>query len=59
LEHADGPAGEIPALLLALRSAEAEQRGRALSRFYGAVHHQGDAYGRTTASLPFLLELAG
>ena len=59
MEHAYGPAGEIPALLLALRSADAEQRGRALSRFYGAVHHQGDVYGCTTASLPFLLELAG
>lgn len=59
MEHAYGPAGEIPALLLALRSAEAEQRGRALSRFYGAVHDQGDVYGRTTASLPFLLKLAG
>jgi hypothetical protein len=59
MEHAYGPAGEIPALLLALRSADAEQRGGALSRFYGAVHHQGDVYGCTTASLPFLLELAG
>jgi len=39
-EHAYGPASEIPALLLALRSADAEQRGGALSRFYGAVHHQ-------------------
>lgn len=59
MQHAYGPAGEVPALLLALRSADAGERGKALSRFYGAVHHQGDVYPCTTASLPFLFELAG
>ena len=33
--------------------------GPALSDFYDKVHHQGDVYPSTTASLPFLLELAG
>jgi hypothetical protein len=59
MHHAYGPAHEVPALLLALRSADAAERDKALSRFYSAVHHQGDVYQCTTASLPFLLELAG
>jgi hypothetical protein len=56
--HAYGPAEEVPGLLLALRSADEAQREKALSRFYSAVHHQGDVYPCTTASLPFLFELA-
>ena len=59
MHHAYGPADEIPALLLGMRSAEAAERDKALSRFYSAVHHQGDVYPCTTASLPFLFELAG
>jgi hypothetical protein len=50
---------EVPALLEALRSPHAEERGKALQEFYGVVHHQGDVYFSTTASLPFLFELAG
>ncbi|MGI8333613.1 HEAT repeat domain-containing protein [Actinomadura scrupuli] len=59
MEHAYGSAEEIPSLLSALCSTDAEERNKALSRFYGAVHHQGDVYLCTTASLPFLFELAG
>jgi hypothetical protein len=33
MHHAYGPADEVPALLLALRSAGAAERDRALSRF--------------------------
>ncbi|MFF9172417.1 HEAT repeat domain-containing protein, partial [Streptomyces sp. NPDC014796] len=58
MEHAYGSAGEVPALLWALRSPEAEERRKALDRFYGAVHHQGSVYPPTAAALPFLLELA-
>ncbi|OLT31874.1 hypothetical protein BJF79_08755 [Actinomadura sp. CNU-125] len=56
--HAYGSAEEVPDLLLALRSSDAKERREALSRFYGAVHHQGDVYPCTVASLPFLFELA-
>ncbi|MEV5831907.1 hypothetical protein AB0L25_40780, partial [Spirillospora sp. NPDC052242] len=56
--HAYGSAEEVPALLLALASSDSEERRKALSRFYGAIHHQGDVYPCTTASLPFLFELA-
>lgn len=58
MEHAYGTAEEVPALLWALRSPEAEERCKALERFYGAVHHQGSVYPSTAASLPFLFELA-
>ncbi|MGW4517664.1 HEAT repeat domain-containing protein [Streptomyces sp. NPDC004393] len=58
MEHAYGSAEEVPALLWALRSPDAEERHKALSRFYGAVHHQGSVYPPTAASLPFLFELA-
>ncbi|MFD7099360.1 HEAT repeat domain-containing protein [Streptomyces xanthophaeus] len=57
-DHAYGPADEVPELLAALASADAEVRRKALSRYYGAVHHQGDVYACTTASLPFLFALA-
>ena len=46
-------------MLEALTSADAEVRGKALEDFYNTVHHYGDVYPSTTASLPFLLELAG
>ncbi|MEU4161056.1 hypothetical protein [Actinoplanes sp. NPDC026670] len=58
MHHAYGSAEEVPTLLEALRSPDAGERGRALDDFYGKVHHQGDVYASTTASLPFLLELA-
>ncbi|WP_236062344.1 hypothetical protein [Actinacidiphila acididurans] len=58
MEHAYGSADEVPALLWALRSPDAEERSKALDRFHGAVHHQGSVYPSTAASLPFLFELA-
>ncbi|MET7694339.1 hypothetical protein ABZT06_41410 [Streptomyces sp. NPDC005483] len=58
LEHAYGTAEEIPGLLRALSSPQAEERRKALDRFYSAVHHQGDVYPSTAASLPLLFELA-
>ncbi|KUL28014.1 HEAT repeat domain-containing protein [Actinoplanes awajinensis] len=58
MDHAYGSADEIPALLEALRSPVPEERGKALDDFYNKVHHQGSVYPSTTASLPFLLELA-
>ena len=58
LTHAYGSAEEVPSLLRALRSPDAEERRKALDRFYGAVHHQGSVYPATAASLPFLFELA-
>ncbi|WP_042431816.1 HEAT repeat domain-containing protein [Streptacidiphilus anmyonensis] len=58
LHHAYGSAEEVPALLAALGSPDPEERDKALSRYYAAVHHQGSVYPSTIASLPFLFELA-
>ncbi|MGW4914244.1 hypothetical protein [Streptomyces sp. NPDC004270] len=58
MEHAYGSAEEASALLWALRSPEAGERRKALDRFYGAVHHQGNVYPATAACLLFLFELA-
>ncbi|MFE1322385.1 HEAT repeat domain-containing protein [Kitasatospora phosalacinea] len=58
MHHAYGTAEEVPELLRGIAAAEEETRSSALSRFYGAVHHQGDVYRCTAAALPFLFELA-
>src|SRR5262245_32636478 len=58
MHHAYGTAEEVPGLLEALASDDAEEREKALSRFYGAVHHQGDVNQCTTATVPLLFELA-
>ncbi|MFJ9656608.1 HEAT repeat domain-containing protein [Streptomyces griseoflavus] len=58
MDHAYGSAEEVPALLPAFRSPDAEERRKAFSRFHGAVHHQGDVYPCTAATVPFLFELA-
>ncbi|MFD6424506.1 PBS lyase [Streptomyces sp. NPDC060198] len=57
MEHAYGPADDVPALLAGLASADPAQRERALDGMYGAVHHQGDVYACTLACIPFLFEL--
>ncbi|GGZ31238.1 hypothetical protein GCM10010387_26310 [Streptomyces inusitatus] len=58
LEHAYGPADDVPGLLRGLASADPAEREAALDGMYGAVHHQGDVYDATLACIPFLLELA-
>ncbi|MGQ4377367.1 HEAT repeat domain-containing protein [Streptomyces sp. SAS_267] len=58
MTHAYGPADEIPGWLRAMASPYAAIREDGLSHFYSAVHHQGDVYASTTASLPFLFALA-
>ncbi|MGC5360902.1 PBS lyase [Streptomyces sp. DT24] len=57
MEHAYGPADDVPALLRGLASADPAERESALDGMYGAVHHQGDVYDCTLACIPFLLEL--
>ncbi|MBM7441318.1 HEAT repeat domain-containing protein [Streptomyces sp. HB132] len=58
MEHAYGPADDVPGLLYGLASADAAERESALDGMYGAVHHQGDVYACTLACIPFLFELA-
>jgi hypothetical protein len=57
LEHAYGPADDVPELLRGLASADPAERERALDGMYGTVHHQGDVYDSTLACIPFLMEL--
>ncbi|MET8184870.1 PBS lyase [Streptomyces sp. NPDC005246] len=57
MEHAYGPADDVPGLLRGLASADPVEREGALDGMYGAVHHQGDVYACTLACIPFLFEL--
>ncbi|MQS37533.1 hypothetical protein FFZ77_18440, partial [Streptomyces katsurahamanus] len=58
LEHAYGPADDVPQMLRGLASEDAAEREAALDGMYGTVHHQGDVYDATLACIPFLVELA-
>ncbi|MFB7912843.1 HEAT repeat domain-containing protein [Streptomyces sp. NPDC056061] len=57
MEHAYGPADDVPVMLRGLASDDPAERERALDGMYGAVHHQGDVYACTLACIPFLFEL--
>ncbi|MEV6161530.1 PBS lyase [Streptomyces sp. NPDC052052] len=57
MEHAYGPADDVPEMLRGLASADPVEREAALDGLYGAVHHQGDVYACTLACIPFLFEL--
>ncbi|MEU9606242.1 PBS lyase [Streptomyces sp. NPDC048057] len=59
LEHAYGPAGDVPELLRGLASTDPAVREAALDGMYATVHHQGEVFDSTLACIPFLLELAG
>ncbi|MFF5228519.1 hypothetical protein [Dactylosporangium sp. NPDC000521] len=57
LEHAYGPAADVPGHVRALRSESADDRRRALSGLYGGICHQGTRYEASAPAVPFLLEL--
>ena len=58
LEHAYGPAGDVPGLIRALASTEPDERERARHALYGNVFHQGSRYEATGVAVPFLARLA-
>src|SRR5262249_40393709 len=58
MRHAYGPATEVPVLLRGLVDPDPAMRERALDSMYGGVHHQGDIYPCTIATIPFLLRIA-
>jgi hypothetical protein len=58
MRHAYGPADEVPMLLRGLIDPDPAVREVALDGMYGAVHHQGDVYPSTLATIPFLLRIA-
>ncbi len=58
LEHAYGPADDVPGLLRNLASADDQVREGAHYKLYGNLYHQGTIYEATAYAVPFLLELA-
>ncbi|MEV0130631.1 hypothetical protein AB0H83_19475 [Dactylosporangium sp. NPDC050688] len=56
MQHAYGPAREVPDLLRGLVDPDPAVREVALDAMYGGVHHQGDVYDCTLAAVPFLLQ---
>ncbi|GAA4019357.1 hypothetical protein GCM10022247_48780 [Allokutzneria multivorans] len=56
LEHAYGPAAEVPEILRGLVSSDPEARELAYEDFADALHHGGDVYEPTALCVPFLLE---
>jgi hypothetical protein len=57
VNHAYGPATDIPAMLRTLATGDKEQRKRALWELHGNIWHQGTIYEATAPAVPFLLEL--
>ncbi|WP_449065123.1 HEAT repeat domain-containing protein [Planomonospora algeriensis] len=58
LEHAYGPADDVPELLRALRSESADERESTLHELYGNIFHQGSRYPATASAVPCLARLA-
>jgi hypothetical protein len=58
LQHAYGPAADVPGLLRDLRANDPERREKAVWELYGNIFHQGSRYEATAHAVPFLLALA-
>ncbi|MEW1910948.1 HEAT repeat domain-containing protein [Kitasatospora sp. NPDC085895] len=58
LEHAYGPAGDVPDQLRALCGEGRDDRGRALHALYGNIFHQGSRYQASAFAVPFLARMA-
>ncbi|XVQ12441.1 HEAT repeat domain-containing protein [Spirillospora sp. CA-255316] len=58
LDHAYGPAEDVPRLLRALRSRDDDERREAMYELCGSILHQGSRYEATVPAVPFLLALA-
>jgi tetratricopeptide (TPR) repeat protein len=57
LEHAYGPATDVPDLLRKLLDPDPKVRSETLWTLYGNVFHQGTRYPATPYVIPFLIEL--
>ncbi|MEV5340492.1 hypothetical protein AB0K93_18765 [Streptomyces sp. NPDC052676] len=58
LTHADGPARDVPGLLRAMKSRDADVRGRALHELDSLLCRHGDVYPATAPAVPHLARLA-
>ena len=59
LEHAYGPAKDVPGLIRGLASDDAATRKWARRTLWSNVIHQGTVYSATSHAVPFLIELLG
>ncbi|GLW35247.1 hypothetical protein [Actinoplanes regularis] len=57
VEHAYGPATDLPGLLRLLRSPEEQTREDAASRILALVAHQGSSYPAGAVIVPYLIDL--
>jgi hypothetical protein len=57
LEHACGPAEEVPDLLMSLVSTDEDQRREALYRLMETLWHQGTIYQASSYVVPFLVKM--
>lgn len=56
VEHAYGPATDVPSLLVALTGSR-DQQERAVYELHGNIWHQGTVYEATAYAVPFLARL--
>jgi hypothetical protein len=57
LEHAYGPATDVPHLLRVLASSDGELRDKAWYTLHGNLWHQGTIYEATAYAVPFFIRL--
>ena len=58
LSHAYGSAEDVPGLLRAIASGDAEAAGNAVHELFGNICHQGTVYEATEYAVPFLARMA-
>jgi hypothetical protein len=58
LSHAYGSAEDVPGLLRAIASGDAEAAGNAVHELFGNIWHQGTVYEATEYAVPFLARMA-
>lgn len=58
LSHAYGPAIDVPSLIEAVATGDADNADDAISELYGTIAHQGSRYSATVTAISFLIDLA-
>jgi tetratricopeptide (TPR) repeat protein len=58
LQHAYGPATDVPGQLRALLAGDEHTRGRAYYHLHGNIWHQGTVYEASAYAVPFLIRMA-
>ncbi|PLN83697.1 hypothetical protein BDW42DRAFT_164475 [Aspergillus taichungensis] len=57
LQHAYGPATDIPTQLLSLQSPDRQARSDAYDQLYSNIYHQSDRYEATAYAVPYILSI--